>query len=54
MFIETLVSGYGKLTVSLYDKDTDLDTLPWRDLGALERDNRFPNRTNVQFAVVSL
>ena len=29
--------------VSFYDKDTDLDTLPWRDLGRiLERDDRFP------------
>ena len=33
--------------------DGDLDALPWRAWGAaLERDGRFPNRTNVQFAAV--
>jgi len=37
--------------VSFFPKDVDLDSLPWRDWGALlERDARFPNRTNVQFA----
>lgn len=31
--------------------DADLDGLPWRSWGAaLERDGRFPNRTNVQIA----
>jgi len=34
-------------------EDTDLDALPWRDWGrSLERDARFPNRTNVQVARV--
>ena len=39
--------------VSFCDVDQELDELPWREWGALlERDARFPNRTNVQFAKV--
>jgi len=39
--------------VVFFAKNTDLDQLEWRSWGAqLESDPRFPNRTNVQFAVV--
>ena len=39
--------------VSFFDADQNLDTLPWKEWGALlEVDSRFPNRTNVQFAKV--
>lgn len=37
--------------VAWFGADTDLDALPWRAWGAaLERDRRFPERSNVQFA----
>jgi diaminopimelate epimerase len=39
--------------VCFFDKFIELDSLPWRNWGAaLEVDDRFPNRTNVQFARV--
>lgn len=39
--------------VSFFDADQNLDTLPWKRWGEiLERDERFPNRSNVQFAKV--
>lgn len=39
--------------VSFFEEFIDLDALNWREWGAaLERDPRFPNRSNVQFARV--
>jgi diaminopimelate epimerase len=39
--------------VAFFPRETDLDSLPWRDWGrSLERNPLFPNRTNVQFAHV--
>ena len=47
----TAVSMGNPHCVAVFEPGTDLDSLPWRAWGAaLERDPRFPNRTNVQFA----
>lgn len=39
--------------MAFFEKDTDMDTLPWRQWGEyLENHALFPNRTNVQFAQI--
>ena len=49
----TAVSMGNPHCVAVFPPGTELDSLPWRTWGAaLEVDPRFPNRTNVQFAVV--